>query len=262
MKKNFSFRGHPGQKHHFLGHPYPNRLGLGHPGITPRVLGHPTRIVLGHPGPGGQVPGHQDGRNRGGQRRGQDPGHPFLRISLHISQHSRKDAKKKSNQKGKKKVATNKAIDQATKEFEKKKKAFTLIETKSGRFFVVFHTTKKEWMLPGGLCDHNEDYRTAALRETREEWGGRLNNLTHLYTTPDNAAIFLSKDNFRNTTHDQRVKIFRSRTTPWETSDYGFYNPETGKVESYSGVDKLYQNFLEIALRTIKNVRSNYRYLL
>ena len=113
-------------------------------------------------------------------------------------------------------------------------------------------------MLPGGLCDHNEDYRTTAIRETREEWGGSLNNLTHLYTTQDNAAIFLSNYNFRKTNHDQRVNIFLNRTTPFETSDYGFYNPKTKEVESYSGVRKQNQNFLYVALNTINNVLQKY----
>ena len=149
-----------------------------------------------------------------------------------------------------------------TRSNHNQKKAFVCIKTTSGRFLVVRHNFKKKWMLPGGLCNHNEDYRTTALRETREEWGGSLNNLTHLYTTPDNAAIFLSTYNFRNTTHDERVNIFRNRTTPNETSDYGFYNPITGNVESYSGLIKPNQNFLGIALYTIKNVRSNYKNLL
>lgn len=139
-----------------------------------------------------------------------------------------------------------------------KKRAFVCIKTTSGRFLVVRHNVKNKWMLPGGLCDHNEDYRTTAIRETREEWGGNLNNIRHLYTTQDNAAIFLSTYNFRNTTHDQRVNIFRSRTTPHETSDYGFYNPRTRMVESYSGVNKPNQNFLGVALNTINNVVYNY----
>ena len=117
---------------------------------------------------------------------------------------------------------------------------------------------KKIWMLPGGLCNPNENYILTAVRETREEWGGTLNNIKHIYTTNDNAAIFSSNYNFRNTTHDDRVEIFCNRTTPHETSDYGFYNPKTKNVENYSGLNKKNQIFLKIALSTINKVINKY----
>ena len=79
-----------------------------------------------------------------------------------------------------------------------KRRAFVLIKTTSGRILVVLHKKKKIWMLPGGLCNPNENYILTAVRETREEWGGTLNNIKHIYTTNDNAAIFSSNYNFRN----------------------------------------------------------------
>ena len=139
-----------------------------------------------------------------------------------------------------------------------KRRAFVCIKTTSGRILVLFHRIKNKWMLPGGLSNYNENYQTTAVRETKEEWGGTLNNIRHLYTTNDNAAIFLSNYNFENTSHNQRINIFANRTTPEETSDYGFYNPVTQKVESYSGVTKPNQNFIFIALETIKIVLNNY----
>jgi hypothetical protein len=139
-----------------------------------------------------------------------------------------------------------------------KRRAFVCIKTTSGRILVLFHRIKNKWMLPGGLSNYNENYQTTAIRETKEEWGGTLNNIRHLYTTDDNAAIFLSNYNFKDTSHNQRVNIFANRTTPEETSDYGFYNPVTQKVESYSGVTKPNQNFIFIALETIKIVLNNY----
>ena len=142
-----------------------------------------------------------------------------------------------------------------------RRRAFVCIKTTSGRILVLFHRIKNKWMLPGGLSNYNENYQTTAVRETKEEWGGTLNNIRYLYTTDDNAAIFLSNYNFENTSHNQRVNIFANRTTPEETSDYGFYNPVTGKVESYSGVNKPNQNFLGVALNTINVVRNKYKYL-
>ena len=139
-----------------------------------------------------------------------------------------------------------------------KRRAFVCIKTTSGRILVLFHRIKNKWMLPGGLSNYYENYQTTAVRETKEEWGGTLDNIRHLYTTNDNAAIFLSNYNFENTSHNQRINIFANRTTPEETSDYGFYNPVTRKVESYSGVTKPNQNFIFIALETIKNVLNNY----
>ena len=31
------------------------------------------------------------------------------------------------------------------------------------------------------IINDNENYQTTAVRETKEEWGGTLNNIRHLY---------------------------------------------------------------------------------
>ena len=139
------------------------------------------------------------------------------------------------------------------------KRSFTCIKTSSGRYFVVLHKGKQKWMLPGGLCnDSNESYEDTAVRKIKEKSGYKIRNVRHLYTTPDNAAIYLSTFNFANISHEKRMQIFRERTKRHETSDYGYYNPTTEKVESYSGSAKGIQEFVYKTLETINHVETNH----
>lgn len=46
-----------------------------------------------------------------------------------------------------------------------------LCETADGRLLIVKANYKKHWSIPGGIIDHNETPKQAAIRETKEEVG-------------------------------------------------------------------------------------------
>ena len=112
----------------------------------------------------------------------------------------------------------------------------------------------KKWSLPGGYINRGESTKKAAYRELEEETG--INKKHRRWVQPlesvykgSNVFIFRGKFDFLKS---NRLAIFKKRTTPKEITDYGFYNPKTGLIESYNGIIKSSQLLRKGTLSTIK----------
>ena len=98
-------------------------------------------------------------------------------------------------------------------------------------------------MLPGGRCDdQRKSSRYTALKETKEELGldiaKELNTAGNTAASPPErvlfwmrvkertalADIFLLEMDFSHWTNERLSEMFRSRTTPQETKDFGWIN--------------------------------------
>ena len=112
-----------------------------------------------------------------------------------------------------------------------------------GRRALVVQNTKQQWMLPGGRCDdQRKSSRYTALKETKEELGldiaKELNTAGNTAASPPErvlfwmrvkertalADIFLLEMDFSHWTNERLSEMFRSRTTPQETKDFGWIN--------------------------------------
>lgn len=81
-----------------------------------------------------------------------------------------------------------------------------------------------KWTLPAGFMEENESLEDGAMRETREEAGARIHDLT-LYTSislPDISQVYmlfraeLSDLNFSSGTESLEVKLFTEAEIPWD----------------------------------------------
>ena len=98
----------------------------------------------------------------------------------------------------------------------------------------------KECLGPAFL-NPGETHIKAAKRELKEELNFPIiSTLKHLETSQKgNRELYEAKLDVP-TSHDERVNLFRNRSTPRETSDYGFLSIKNGGflITSYSGIKK------------------------
>ena len=142
------------------------------------------------------------------------------------------------------------------KRFKKQAAFVALKDTTDLKYLVVLSKHDKKWMLPGGEVDKpprdiknkkediNEYY--GAIRELQEESGYIINTdddlksirLKYIKHKSDHEWIlYVGEKNFKDLEKIQRNKIFNSRETTNETSDYGFLKKD-GIVYNYSGEKK------------------------
>lgn len=117
------------------------------------------------------------------------------------------------------------------------------------RILVVKKRDTGEWMLPGGHVERRERSSHAAKREMREESGvkaGKLSPIRVGFSSLYDTEVDLPK------TRQGRMSLFQSRTTPNETSDYGFVDPSLLVVTDFSGRPKRSQTFRSWTVGSIR----------
>lgn len=122
---------------------------------------------------------------------------------------------------------------------------------RGNRVMVVQNAQTGKWMIPGGRNDRGERSPDAAKREMEEETGWRSSN--RLYRVSEKTIPRGRINLFRTSltpadvrSHSQRMRHFRSRSHPHETSDYGFVDlrrPGKFQVTSYAGQPKQHSQF-------------------
>ena len=123
---------------------------------------------------------------------------------------------------------------------------------------------KGSWDFPGGEFDRKDaNLEETAKRELKEELGFKITSeLKHFKTSPPgNRATYIAELNVPSS-HVDRVNLFRNRSTPLETTDYGFYKRlSNGRylVTDYSGKLKTKQFITPIVYRQIEEYFRSYR---
>ena len=128
----------------------------------------------------------------------------------------------------------------------RKPAAFAIVhDRRTHRVLVVQDARTKKWMLPGGEVERNETLFGAACREMEEESGYKQQYVrlpTQIWwPKSQHVAFFRGEFDFNALGPKRRHRIWRSRSTPRETSDFGFVaRLASGRyeVQQYDGTPK------------------------
>ena len=103
--------------------------------------------------------------------------------------------------------------------------AFVAPRMRDGRVMVVQNRQTGEWMMPGGMAEHNEAPRRTAAREMREETGYRPKSPLRFVTASRRGISFFETKVDLPRNKKSRRRQFDKRYSRDETSDYGFVDP-------------------------------------
>lgn len=106
---------------------------------------------------------------------------------------------------------------------------------------VVKNKQTGKWMMAGGHVDRGEPSMHAAVRELREEAGVRSPRHVSKVSGRGGVSFYTARVSMPRS-RKGRMRVFSARTTPRETSDYGFVNPYARGplvVTDYKGKHKI-----------------------